>query len=151
MSTIRAATPDDIDTLVEMGREFFASAPYSRFIAYDPDSIRDAVIGMVQFGCALVAEAGGQIVGFIVGHMAPTWFNRSQWVATEFAWWVAPDHRGSTAGVRLLQAFEAWGVSRGAVAVVMSDLILDDGGAPAGRIFDRLGYAVVERSHAKGI
>ena len=61
-----------------------------------------------------------------------------------------PEHRGSKLAIKLLREFERWGKERGASHVVMSDLVIE-GGTPAGQLFEKLGYVLVERSHVKGV
>jgi len=103
----------------------------------------------------VVAEAvsvggKGEIIGGIAGLTSPLWFSPQVLFAVEIAWWVREDHRGGTAGIKLLRAFEGWAKSIGCKAVCLSDLIINNT-SPAGALFGKLGYSVLERSHIKGI
>lgn len=65
---------------------------------------------MIGAGVFFVAETTeGEGVGFILGHLAPHYFNPTLFVLSELAWWVDPAHRGSRAGLLLLNAFIAEG------------------------------------------
>ncbi len=56
-----------------------------------------------------VAERREELLGFIMGFLIPHPFNLKVTVLTEALWWVPPRHRGSRAGVMLLDAFVDWG------------------------------------------
>lgn len=56
----------------------------------------------------LVADTNGEPVGLIAGALAPHPFNPDITVATELWWFVSPAHRGSRAGLALLDAYDAW-------------------------------------------
>lgn len=156
MCTIRPATPEDFDALADMGAQFFAYSAFAKAVPFDRDAARAAIARFARPGTllappdsvALVAEVDGEIAGGIVGFVGPLWFNPAARVATELAWWVAEKHRGGTAAIRLYRAFESWADEQGADVIVMSDLVVD-GETPAGRLFEKLGYATVERAHIK--
>lgn len=156
MCTIRPATADDIDALVEMGERFFAYSAFSKVISFNREAARAMIAVLVEPGTlltasgnvVLVAEHEGKVIGGIAGTLTGTWFNPYARVATELAWWMDEAHRGGTAAIRLYRAFEAWASEMGADAIVMSDLVVD-GETPAARLFEKLGYATVERAHIK--
>lgn len=152
MCQIRPATHDDLDAMVAMGERFFAFSRFADFAVFDRDVARASIANLTALdgGIALVAVVGGEIVGGIIGVLAPLWFAPSQLSATEFAWWVSEEHRGGTTGIKLLRAFEQWAKDKGAAMVSMSDLVIE-GATPAGRLFEKLGYTVVERSHVKKV
>lgn len=156
MCTIRPARSEDLDALADMGAQFFAYSAFAKAVPYDRDAARAAIASYAApgtmltapSGVVLVAEADGEIVGGLVGFIGPMWFNPSARIATELAWWVAESHRGGTAAIKLYRAFEAWADEQGADVIVMSDLVID-GETPAARLFEKLGYATVERAHIK--
>ena len=159
MCTIRPAEPNDVDTLVRMGEDFFAFSAFSRFADYDPQSVGGLLMGIIESQrtlltgnpmTVLVAEVDGKIVGGIVGVLTQLWFNNACKVASELAWWVAPEHRRGRTALKLYQAFEAWAKEQGAAHIVMSDLVVE-GETPAAKLFEKLGYAIVERAHMKGV
>lgn len=145
--TIRPAIEADIAELVALGERFFAASPFADFAPYDRGAVRALVEGAMRDGVVLVALDGAAIVGGIMGVLRGPWFAPSAPCAIELAWWVDPHARG-TAGVRLYRAFESWAHEQGAIAVVMSDLVVG-GDSPAAMLYDRLGYTLAERSHVK--
>ena len=52
-----------------------------------------------------VEYASGPLIGIIGGMSAPHLFNPVINVLTEIFWWVAPQHRGTSVGMRLLQYY----------------------------------------------
>lgn len=150
MCQIRPAQPEDLDALVAMGERFFAFSPFHKLTRFDPQAARASIAQVADAGVALVATVDGVVVGGLLGVTTALWFNPAQLVASEVAWWVADEYRGGAAGVRLLHAFEQWAREQGATLVSLSDLVID-GDTPAGSLFEKLGYTLVERSHAKVI
>lgn len=146
---IRPATAEDVPRLAEMGRGFFAFSAFGDFAEYDPVSAGRNIEAMRTSGCVFVAADGDEIVGALLGVISPLWFDDSARIASELAWWVNASHRHTPAGLRLYAAFEDWAGDHGATAIVMSDLVVRGGEMPAARLFERLGYTTIERSHIK--
>lgn len=62
---------------------------------------------------AVTGRPLGEIrVGFIAGMHSEHFFNPEIKTFTELFWWVTPEYRGSSAGVRLLEAFIDYGDAR---------------------------------------
>lgn len=150
MCTIRRAAKEDIDAMLALGAAFFGFSRFAEFVPFDPAGARASVASCVDSGIAFVAEQDGLIIGGIIGVLCQVWFSPNSTTAAELGWWVDEDYRGSMAGVRLLRAFESAAKDAGAIAVSMSDL--SAGGTwPAGKLFEKLGYTVVERCQMKRI
>ena len=150
MCYVRPATPDDIDAIAVMGARFFDYSRFGTLVHWDHETVKAALLQVHEAGVIFVALRDEAIAGFLAGALASIWFAPATLAATEFAWWVEPEHRQSAAGLKLLRAFEAWAREQGAALTVFSDLVLD-GETPAGDLFACLGYVVVERSHVKRI
>lgn len=156
MCTVRLATPDDLNTLTRMGERFLAFSPLAQVVEPDPYAMREVLERFAKPGTLLaesdtavwVAEKEGEVVGGLVAAISPVWFAPHARVATELAWWVAAEHRGGTAAIKLHAAFERWAQAHGAHAQVLSDLVVD-GEPTAGSIIERLGYTLAERAHIK--
>lgn len=145
---VRYATADDVPQLAILAGHFLRESCYADMFTLGEDGIRDALAGMVANGVVLVAERNGVAVGLLAGTMSAVWFAPDTKVATELAWWVSPDVRGSSpAAVRLVREFEQWAGEQGADYVVMSDIVSLE--SPAASMLSRLGYRTVERSHLK--
>ena len=139
-----------------MGERFYQYTRFPKSIPYDKDAAAECLARLCDQGTllepsdsvVLVAEVDGRVVGGIVGIVSRYWFNPAVSCATEMAWWVAEEHRGGTAAIRLYREFERWAEERNCEVISMSDLVID-GETPAGNLFHKLGYTTVERAHIK--
>lgn len=130
-----------------MGRAFADFA--STGATFSPARAEQTVRQMLTVGVVLVEETGGKIEGAVMGAVVPIWYAEEA-IAMEMALWVQPDSRGGRVARGLVAAFEAWAQEAGARFVSMSDLKVG-GEFSAGRIFERQGYALGERSWIKGV
>ena len=120
---IRPATHADTPRILEFGEQFHLYGGFAaRGLRFDPESLAQFCAGLSSSDVAvlLVAEKDGAVIGTVAGVISPWFLDNSQTVAMETWWWVDPKHRGGTAGVRLLEAFEQW--------KTMSTLLLVDDG-----------------------
>jgi N-acetylglutamate synthase-like GNAT family acetyltransferase len=146
---IRPASRADIPWLLEQLRAFadFSNTAHSLFP--DEESVATAIVdsliaqaGQWQ-GVFLIAEAADHTrLGFIVGLLGAHPFNPRVRVLSELFWWVTPNHRGSSAGARLLDAFVGFG-KRHADQVVLT-LEHESPDLEAG--FVRRGFRLKERT-----
>jgi len=146
---IRLATVEDAAVLTAMGRDFLQYSEYRNLQVTD-EEIQAGIAGVIANEMSFVAEIDGQIVGFILGIIGPMWFVQRVRIAVELAWWVDLAHRNTTAGVRLLKAFESHATNMGVQYIAMSDLVVQ-GDTPVARLLGRMGYSVTERMHTKEI
>ena len=146
---IRLATVEDAAVLTAMGRDFLQYSEYRNLQVTD-EEMQAGIAGVIANEMSFVAEIDGQIVGFILGIIGPMWFVQRVRIAVELAWWVDPAYRITTAGVRLLKAFESHATNMGVQYIAMSDLVVQ-GDTPVARLLGRMGYSVTERMHTKEI
>lgn len=57
--------------------------------------------------CWIAYTESGEAVGYIAGTIRASFYSFSRFACQEM-WFVVPEHRGSMASVRLVQAFEQW-------------------------------------------
>lgn len=150
MATIRRATKDDAEALFVMARKFVAFAPYQDKATATDDELRAVITYFTANATVFVAEKNGTAIGMLVAVLAPLWYAPSCNVATELAWWVEQEHRGGTAAIRLIQAYETWARNEQASMVTMSNLEVGDDNRVASML-NRMGYRMTEQSHTKGI
>ena len=114
---IRLATLDDIPALIALGAVMHQESRY-RVLPYDEEKVRGLLSRMIEHedGLLLVAEKSGEIVGGFAGLIAEHWFSTSR-IATDFALFIHPDHRGGLTAARLLKAFVAWAKEHGAALI----------------------------------
>lgn len=150
MATIRRATEDDAEALFVMARKFVAFAPYHDRVTATDDELRAIITYFTANATVFVAEKHGAVIGMLVAVLAPVWYAPSCRVATELAWWVEQEHRGGTAAIRLIQAYETWARNEQASMVTMSNLEVGDDNRVVSML-KRMGYRMTEQSHTKGI
>lgn len=149
MYTIRQAHIKDVEHLVQMGKKFYQYSNFNNYIEYDEQSVRHTLANLILNGFLYVAEHKEQgIIAGLAGGMGSLWLNLGTPVATELAWWVEEEHRKSPVALRLYKAFEKWAHDKGVTTIIMSDLVIE-GNAPAEKLFNKMGFSVVERSHIK--
>ena len=56
-------------------------------------------------GIALVSEKDNMLTGMLLAIRNPFLWDHNKTIMTEIAYWVEPEHRGSTAGYRLLKEY----------------------------------------------
>lgn len=145
MVKIRDAVEADIPALVIMGHAFHKESQRYRSLIFAADKVAAMIRGSITgtlttlpVGGALVAEKDGTIVGFMGGFVAEPWFSREK-LAIDYAFYVAPDHRGGRVGAMLIQAFERWARDQGVIEcspAVSSGITAD---RTIG-LYERLGY-----------
>ena len=133
------ATADDLDRIVEFGRQFHAYSPWSA-VPYDADATREFVGRIIDgLGAVFITENG--MVG---GILSPLFFNPAVLVGVEMFWWAPKDGRA------LREAFEQWATEAGATAVQFSALA-DDNLERVDRIYSRAGFRRAETAYVKGL
>lgn len=144
MITIRRADSADLPWLLTQCRAFSQFFGSQQSLMPDDETASDTLRGLMDedVGCFFVAE-NGQRLGFIAGLLSPHYFNPALLQLTELLWWVSPEHRGSSAGARLLDAFDAFGRAH-ADWVVFS---LEEKSPVNPRALERRGYTLHERSY----
>lgn len=112
---IRAATPDDIEALVEIGRAMATESPQFSRMPYSPSKVRAMLVSLIgnPRGFVRVADDGGQIVGVMLGACTEHWACDGL-VAFDLALYVPTNRRGGIHAARLLRAFSDWSRELGA-------------------------------------
>ena len=103
---IREATPVDLPQLLNMLRKYREQTPLDFLseadnVAYITQMLCEIMAGR---GVVLVAENDG-LVGMLIAGIHPSRWSPAHLLLTELAWWVEPEHRGGTAGHRLLKRY----------------------------------------------
>lgn len=102
---IRHATLDDIEGLLEMGREFWKVTPYiKQDIPFDKETVKEFFTNLINEHYLVVVDCSVGLLGFIGFLITPFVFNKDYTVAQEAFFWIAPSMRGI--GSQLLEAVE---------------------------------------------
>lgn len=120
MARVRHGTAADWPLLVAMGRDLREESPRFSPMDYDDNKVLDLLAGLSAGpnGLVLVAEGASGPIGMLLGFVSEHFFGRSI-TASELVVYIAPHARGGSAAVKLVRAFEAWAVERGASEIIM--------------------------------
>lgn len=111
-------------------------------IPFDIEQLANSVMSLVinnpnGFGM-LVYTDEEKAVGMITGSITPYVFSRG-WVASDFAWFVLPEYRGSRAAVKLLKLFKSWATEKGASELYMG-VTTNVSADRTGELLQRMGF-----------
>lgn len=147
---IRAARPSDKARVVELLRDsrvgagFDNPAGISGFVfpfdpAYAERLFAKYLRGPRTF-CLVHTDGRDAPQGILLAHTFEHDFG-PVWMAQERLWWIDPAHRGGTAAVRMLDAYETWAAEHNCVGVGMAGM----GDDPAVmKLYLRRGYRKAE-------
>lgn len=149
--TIREATQDDIEAIINMGEAMHAESP--RFAPYPfsrgkAERLARSLICDAD-GILLVAERDDELIGMMAGLVTEHFFSSAA-CATDFVLYVQPGLRGGSAAPRLIQTFEEAAKARGAADVAPG---ISTGVAPdqTRALYEKLGYTAVGYTMVKAI
>ena len=100
---VRLATEDDFDAILDMCAEFWQHTQFSE--PFDRDHTLNMVEMSYDHGLLCVAE-DDEISGFIAAIKSPLLGSAEAWMATELAWYVKPEKRGTLHGIQLIELLE---------------------------------------------
>lgn len=145
---IRAAHPNDMGRILELGESFFREAGWHKVAPWDAMSFVETVERLDSDGALLVCERDDRVTGMAGAPVYPAYFNRDVKLSQEMFWYMDPAHRRGLDGIELFGGLEQAVADKGAVTLTM--------GALAGmkamqraRFYQRHGYAPVELSFIK--
>jgi GNAT superfamily N-acetyltransferase len=104
---IRLATPFDLPDLVKMVKNYQQVSPILCLKETSDYSYVEEILTHILAGRGVifVAEIDGHANGMLVAVKNTNVWDPNILVMNELAYWVEPEHRGSTAGYRLLDAY----------------------------------------------
>lgn len=143
----RIAEPPDKLSVIELARKFHQCTAYTA-IPFDAETASDLFDSALGQNLVFVAEHGGEVVGFVLGLAFPSVLNKKVLMGSELAWWVEPEYRGTSAGIKLLNHIEQSAQTLGVKAwsmICLESLSPDMVEA----IYLRMGYRKSERSYTK--
>lgn len=141
---IRDAQPEDFNDLERLGRDFAKAAGLPDV---DKDTLDFTLGNLLENGIFKVA-VNGSVIGCAGALVFPQWWNASEIVAQELFWFVDKDHRGTSAGIRLLKALEKSAKEKGAKKLMMICLH-DLDGEKVAKMYSKLGYVPQEQTYIR--
>lgn len=107
---IRTATKFDIPELLDQLRLYRSETPWPRLNLCDNAEYITQVLTHILAGMGriFIAERDDEIVGLLVAIKNNNIWDPDLYVLDELAYWVNPEHRGSTAGYKLIRAYQQY-------------------------------------------
>ena len=141
---IRDATVEDFPDIEIIGGEFAEAAGQPEV---DSESLRESLGNLLNGGILKVAE-NGSIQGVAGALVFPAYWNRNEIMAQELFWFLRPEYRGTSTGLKLLISLENSAREKGAKRLMMLCLDALDGDKIAS-MYERLDYEPQERTYVK--
>lgn len=115
---IRAATLDDLPTLINLGEQMHAESPRFRRIRFSRVRLGHTLAGLIRspMGFVWVAESSGEVTGGLAALASPHWCSDDV-VAMDLGLFMAPAHRGGAAAARLVKRYHRWAREAGATLI----------------------------------
>lgn len=111
---IRLAQASDEGVLLNLGRAMHAESRFAHYPLQE-DKVKglvDAALKDPKGRCILLAESASTgVAGMLGGYVLPLFFTDAL-IAQDQLFYVLPQHRGSSAAVKLLMGFERWAQNR---------------------------------------
>lgn len=147
---IRLATKFDIPKIIEMLWNYHDSGSIDGLEIQDEKTAQKILTTIVAgAGVALVSEKNDELTGMLLALCVPYLWDHSKLVMTEIAYWVEEEHRGTSAGYRLLKEY-----------IKICDEMKDDGRIQFYTIsqmegqelnYSRFGFRPVEHTWSMGV
>lgn len=137
---VRPFKLEDANACVELGKQMWAESPV--FSSHELEvgkftELADLCLNDDNFG-GFVAVKGEEIVGFWAGSVQQFWYSKD-YTIRDFVFYVSPEHRGSSAAMRLLKAVEIWAGVKGVKELNLGVSSLVDADKTA-CFFKKMGY-----------
>jgi GNAT superfamily N-acetyltransferase len=137
---IRFATAADTPIVARLIRALAADEGQGHTVIFDETQLREHLFGDRRYAEVLLAEDGGQVVGFILfSHTFSTYLGRPGILVDD--WYVQPEFRGSGYARALIQEVARLAVERGCDR---AEWTVDDWNLPINKLYRRLGATPVE-------
>lgn len=146
-TNIRSMTEEDVLDVLILAKEFSREAPSTH--KWDKNKtllFLESALQMPNME-VFVCEKDGEIVGGLVACMSEMYMSYKK-IATEFAWFVSKDARGTSTAIRLVKHFEEWAKQNGADYVTMSDI---QGINNLSELYTKMGYKSSETTYLKEV
>lgn len=139
---MKIATTEDFEEIRDMAMKFMSTTGYTEYS--DEETISNLINNILtgkQNEMIILLQPG---VGFLAGMASPFPFG-PHLIASEVAWWINEDSRGTGAGGELVDAFEYWAKNfAGCTMITLTSL--DDS---VGKFYEKKGYKLHERAYMK--
>ena len=147
MIVVRHGESGDIGSCVELAQKFWEETDYSH-IEFIPTCTAQRFALCMEHGLFSVVERDGRIIGTTAGLTSPLLCNSYVKVGAELIWYVYPEERRGSVGIKLLRHIEQ--SARDVGCRLWSMMALEAVNPElAEKLYLREGYAKMERTYVK--
>jgi GNAT superfamily N-acetyltransferase len=118
---IRDATKEDIPAMVALGRLMHKESIFAKY-EFDEAKVAELMSTLicVDAGILIVFEEDYEIQGGIMASLHQQWFG-SDIQATDYALFLAPEHRGNRTALQLIKAYVKQAQEKGAKQIILAN------------------------------
>lgn len=104
---VRPATKWDTIDIIDMLRNYRSQTTWNRLAECDNEEYIRTMLShiLAGAGCIFVAEKDQDVVGMLVAIKNNSIWDPNLWLMQELCYWVEPEHRGTSAGYRLIKTY----------------------------------------------
>lgn len=144
---VRQAKIQDRDEFVRLANLFLTESSYP--IKMNLMKLMTSFLRAIELDeiVLFVAEDNNKLVGMLVGVVNESLFSNDK-IASELAWFVEKEYRGTSMALRLLAEFEKWAKLQDCSFIAMIDLHrVND----LENMYNKLGYELAEKTYMKKV
>lgn len=138
-------TENDMEQILETGKEFWKETYYSQVVKYDEERARDTLLACIHSDSG-IAIWHPESASFFMGYVTDHWFADMKY-AFDFCIWVPKSHRGRGTGYRLLKSYIDRAKLLGAKEIFLGD-IADIDASTLYRIHEKLGLSYRNKAYS---
>ena len=149
---VRKANKFDFPKVLEMLHRFKKAGPTTLSSAFSNEDQVELIYAhiMAGRGLALVAEKDGTLVGTLIAIIDPIIWDPDTRIMRELAYWVDEEHRGSTAGYRLISQYVKYAEEMVDEGRISAYVIAKMANSPDLK-YDKFGFRKVEEVWVAGV
>ena len=123
--------------------EFYKEGVYEHGLGYDAKTVKATSEYLFTNGLNLVVEDEGEIVGLMSGVVVPFFMNANAKVWQEIIYYIKPEKRVGTIGLRLFKEMERYAKDKGCTHCLMAHLCNINSDRMS-KLYGRQGYSPME-------
>ena len=144
--SVRKFTLGDVDRMIDLGEMMHNEGPYRRF-GYDRGKLQMLAkhVALSESFFCIAAEEDGEVIGMHLSQRTEMLFS-DEVITHELITYVIPEKRGTTAFVRLVNAYVNWAKSIHAKRILLGASAMDDNSRTYD-LYERLGFVECGRTY----
>lgn len=149
--TLRNATLDDVDWIVQNGAKEFEGSPYSEFTVHNGKArqlIERLIVNGQKEAVVLISHANGQPVGVLAAYAFEPLFASNK-IAIECLWFLEDEYRKGSRARDMMDAYEHWARLVGCTHIQYGVLSTSPKGMD--RLYERAGLTCTEHIYMKRV